>query len=781
MSIVQINSKIDKVKVYAIGSTVTRFATLSQLTEQIPEQGANNAPDRHKIAVEIVGLPLALDDASVRVRVDTSESSDRLVDQSIIVTDVRVGLSVPPPPPVTQSSLEAEIQAAQVEVDRLQDLRNTLELETQILQKLNVPDRPNGEDGKAPPTSPTGARLALANFKDEQQKLRLQEIRELAQKLRQAQENLADLQQKQAIASNANVAKEHELRKTIIAHLHFRDRPSSESLANLQLVVEYYVNGARWTPSYVCRLDSVTNQAAIAVRALICQRTGEDWAGVRLELSTATPTGWCELPELPSLRLGRSQTYSPQKAWRNPPQGSELLFADYDYQKQNARNAIGANFHLPNFKIPQVAPLKNIQKSNLSEKVERLGDLEWQAAYEEYELEQIRYSSDQDFVDSESSDGSVLTSKLDDDSSVKTFATVPKFMPASMPVPTSVPRKAVRAAAPQSAERSRMMGMQELSAQSQVPISDYREDTLISAAIFDPREEIKNYGLMRLAEPSNLELRGKLNLPNPKTLYLESLQRRQITVNFEIERIIQNALDRATCRETRLPDGGINVRQTAGAFDFAYLGNGRVDIPADGQFHSVALLQESAEIDLRYIVVPREDTNVFRIAQLRNPLRAPLLAGAADIYVNGEYILSTKIATVPPKGQMELALGVEQAIKVARNTSFKEMRSGMSLVAFNELRHHIQIAIANRLGREAKIEVRERIPQPQPDAKVDVTVTQVTPTWEKYEQQERNAPIKGGYRWQINVAAGSETELNVDYTIKIFVDNELVNGNRREE
>jgi len=188
MSIVQINSKIDKVKVYAVGSTVTRLAKLAQINEQISEQSANNATDHHKIAVEIVGLPLALDDATVRVRVEASESSDRPIDQSIIVTDVRVGLSVPPPPPVTQSSLEAEIQAAKAEVDRLQDLRNTLRIETQILQKLYVPNRPIGEEGKAPPTSPTGARLALANFKDEQQKLRLQEIRELAQKLRQAQE-----------------------------------------------------------------------------------------------------------------------------------------------------------------------------------------------------------------------------------------------------------------------------------------------------------------------------------------------------------------------------------------------------------------------------------------------------------------------------------------------------------------------------------------------------------------------------------------------------------------
>jgi hypothetical protein len=130
---------------------------------------------------------------------------------------------------------------------------------------------------------------------------------------------------------------------------------------------------------------------------------------------------------------------------------------------------------------------------------------------------------------------------------------------------------------------------------------------------------------------------------------------------------------------------------------------------------------------------------------------------------------------------MELGLGVEQSIKVARNTSFEEVRSGESLVAFNELRHSIQIAIANRLGRDAKIEVRERIPVPQADVKVDVTVTRVSPAWEKYEQQERNAVIKGGYRWQVNVPAGGETELTADYTIKTFVDNELVNGNRREE
>ena len=301
MSIAQLASKIEKVKVYSEGSTVKRLASLSAIAWQ--NENTEN------VEVEIVGLPLALDDASVRVRVDNGETG---TDENVIVTDVRVGLSVPSPVEVPISDLEELIQSAKAEVDRLNDLQGVIALEMSALNVLNVPDRPIGEEGKAPPISPTGARVALANFKDEQKQLRIKEKRELDMQLRKAIENLRDLQQQQNLASNANVAKENELRKTIVARLQISDRIAS-SLAiaeNLQLIVEYFVQGAKWTPTYVCRLNSANNTAAIALRALICQRTGEDWSGVQIELSTATPTGWCELPELPSLRLGRSQAFA---------------------------------------------------------------------------------------------------------------------------------------------------------------------------------------------------------------------------------------------------------------------------------------------------------------------------------------------------------------------------------------------------------------------------------------------------------------------------------------
>ena len=47
--------------------------------------------------------------------------------------------------------------------------------------------------------------------------------------------------------------------------------------------------------------------AELELRALVVQRTGEDWRGVELTLSTADPQSWAELPDLPSLKIGRRQ------------------------------------------------------------------------------------------------------------------------------------------------------------------------------------------------------------------------------------------------------------------------------------------------------------------------------------------------------------------------------------------------------------------------------------------------------------------------------------------
>jgi len=55
------------------------------------------------------------------------------------------------------------------------------------------------------------------------------------------------------------------------------------------LRVSYQVNSAGWRPAYRAELDSATSKVAIERLAQVSQKTGEDWKGVKLTLSTAQP------------------------------------------------------------------------------------------------------------------------------------------------------------------------------------------------------------------------------------------------------------------------------------------------------------------------------------------------------------------------------------------------------------------------------------------------------------------------------------------------------------
>jgi uncharacterized protein (TIGR02231 family) len=263
--------------------------------------------------------------------------------------------------------------------------------------------------------------------------------------------------------------------------------------------------------------------------------------------------------------------------------------------------------------------------------------------------------------------------------------------------------------------------------------------------------------------------------------YLESLTAQQRLAPFDVLSVVE-AAERLGQQVGSLPPppGTADVRTEAGWYDYVYATDAAVDVPSDGTFHSVPVQTRTATGEVRYVTVPREDPQVYRQAQVRNPLPSPLLPGPVEVYVAGEYVLTTTLPSVPPGGDFKLALGVEQAVKVARNTTFREERSGDKVVATNELIHDVVIELVSHLDREATFEVRERIPQPAPDAEVVVDEGKVSPKWEAYSQEERGQVLEGGRRWVLTVKPQGSQTLSARYTVKLYANNELVGGNRRE-
>ncbi|MCX8266214.1 MAG: DUF4139 domain-containing protein [Planctomycetota bacterium] len=68
-----------------------------------------------------------------------------------------------------------------------------------------------------------------------------------------------------------------------------------------QIRLTYLVSGASWQPSYDVRISPDLTGVSVNSMGQVNQRTGEDWQGVRLVLSTSMPQIGLDPPEVPSL------------------------------------------------------------------------------------------------------------------------------------------------------------------------------------------------------------------------------------------------------------------------------------------------------------------------------------------------------------------------------------------------------------------------------------------------------------------------------------------------
>lgn len=218
-------------------------------------------------------------------------------------------------------------------------------------------------------------------------------------------------------------------------------------------------------------------------------------------------------------------------------------------------------------------------------------------------------------------------------------------------------------------------------------------------------------------------------------------------------------------------------------YDYAYASDGKVDVQADGAWHSLALTSKSGAAKIGHVAVPREQADVFRVAAIANPLGAPLLPGPIDVYDGGRFLVTSAVDYTPPGATVEVGLGVDATVKIARNTEFREEATGMLRGALR-LHHSIAIDVDNLSGKPIELEIRERIPVAREgDDEIEVTLGRIEPAWERWTPDPdapRDARLRGAYRWRLALPAGGKKTVRTAYEVKIAGKLELVGGNRRE-
>ena len=205
----------------------------------------------------------------------------------------------------------------------------------------------------------------------------------------------------------------------------------------------------------------------------------------------------------------------------------------------------------------------------------------------------------------------------------------------------------------------------------------------------------------------------------------------------------------ARIEQLALPAG--HIAEWDHTYDYAFAGEGTVDIASDGAWHSVALTARAGEATMRHVAVPREQPDVFRVAEVTNPFDGPLLPGPIDVYDRGHFLVTSQADYTPPGGRIEIGLGVDPHVKIARNAEFHEEAAGMLRGALR-LVHAVTIEVENVSPRPVDVEVRERIPVTREgDDDIEVTLGRVDPAWEAWAP-EPDAPgtprLRGGHHWR---------------------------------
>jgi hypothetical protein len=549
---------------------------------------------------------------------------------------------------------------------------------------------------------------------------------------------VAAVELRQAQASDAQQANAGVPTWRAMAHI-------SAPGAGLVIEVTYMVPWACWWPTYALRLSDAGRRAALHVSALVVQDTDEDWSGVELGLSTADLTLDAQLPVLAALKLGKAQP-RPKSGYRPLPEGMDRLFAAYDKHMPALASPSDTGEHM--FAVMQEA----------QDGPAMLGDRGDGMAYGGAPPEPPRPQS----------------------MSMPVGAAMPV---AAAPMPKSrggfgMPNLGIMDAVSDmlssSDEDMAKMDYEEVSRSAPMRRSmagpgggggEMKKrkpgaPTGAAPAPVEPEDGWLDFDQLRMAGPAQVE-RGKLHRAS------------RGGVGDDRDWRINSWQEEATRQGARDP------RISRGLFDCRYDAAGKVDVPSDGRLHRVDLMRAEGGARLRWRAVPRERAEVYRMVYVVNPLDVPLLDGPIDVFVEGSFLATDRLARVDRGGEFLVGMGVDDRLRVARNAKMEEERAGL-LGGKAIITTRVTIDVRSTLGFAAEVEVLDRVPVAGSDA-LAVEALEATPSATSYDQQAEGRPIQGGQRWVLRLEAGGSSKITFGYKVTLSSKEELVGGNRRED
>ncbi|MFH5208602.1 mucoidy inhibitor MuiA family protein [Antrihabitans sp. NCIMB 15449] len=181
-----------------------------------------------------------------------------------------------------------------------------------------------------------------------------------------------------------------------------------------------------------------------------------------------------------------------------------------------------------------------------------------------------------------------------------------------------------------------------------------------------------------------------------------------------------------------------------------------VAVPTDGEKHRATIAVLDMESHLDYITAPVLSAETYLRATATNTSPNTLLPGRAAIFHGAEFVGATDLESWAPGEEVELALGVDDRVRVERELIRRTAGRGFTS---NRREAAYQLTITNHTPRQAKVTVRDQLPVSRDEA---VAVKDV-----RIEPRPAEVTDLGEVTWVLDLGVGAKAELTMSFRVDI--------------
>ncbi|WIY07093.1 DUF4139 domain-containing protein [Amycolatopsis mongoliensis] len=183
-----------------------------------------------------------------------------------------------------------------------------------------------------------------------------------------------------------------------------------------------------------------------------------------------------------------------------------------------------------------------------------------------------------------------------------------------------------------------------------------------------------------------------------------------------------------------------------------------VAVPSGAQGHRTTLAQLSLTAVLGYVTAPVLAEEAYLRATVVNSSSSALRPGRASVFHDAEFVGTTVLEPWAPGEELELALGVDDRIRVEREL-VRRTASKATLSGQKRREAEYRISVGNHGPREAVVTVLDQAPVSRDDT---ITVKDVKTSPEPVETS-----ALGEFTWKLTLAAGETGVVTLSYRVDV--------------